>query len=192
MSAKRGCAAVILAILLLAGGLLAWRWWRAPGHGGLIMLSGSLTAPYELEGHVSLRVSRDHPDCIAFKVQNPMPAYDSVRGKFQRLGGDRYRMVWDLREAPLGGFCDWRIEELAVHLAPWKSVRLSASPLLLTPASARPSGDERPWWKEGPMSVHCTDSGNKRSCPDAVNAIHDVEPEGQYTLDIEVIAAPAP
>ncbi len=122
-----GCAVALPIVVLAIGGFWAFRWWRAPGHGELVVVSGSLTQPYVLEGHVSLGVTRDHPDCTAFKVQNPMPAHDSVTGHFQRLGQDRYRMTLDLREAPLGGFCGWRITQLAVQVLPPKDPFLYAS-----------------------------------------------------------------
>ncbi len=189
---KPGCATALVVALLVLGSFLAFRWWRAPSHGGLIVLSGSLTPPYVLEGSVELVASRAHPDCTSFKVQNPIPAYKSVAGHFQRLGDERYRMVMELREAPLGGFCEWRIELLVVHLYPRKHAGRGAQPFSLIPPFARTSFGDRPWWEPGPVKVHCRRSNRELECVDAVNAVHSVEGEGHYSLDIEVVNAPAP
>ncbi len=187
---RPGCAAALLAVALVIGGFWAWRWWRAPGHGGLIVISGYLPPTYVLEGGVSVGVARNHPDCMAFKVQNPVPAYAGVSGEFRRLGHDRYRMVMDLRESPLGGSCGWRINAISVRLRARNGFWHGTFPLILTPPAWREPNDQRPWWKQGPMKVHCTRSGDELRCPDAINAIHGVEPEGHYQLDIEVVDTP--
>ena len=83
-------------------------------------------------------------------------------------------------------FCGWRITQLAVQVLPPKDPFVYASPLRLSPPALREPNDRRPWWENGPIKVHCTRSGDELTCPDAVDAIHGVEPEGQYELDVEV------
>ncbi len=176
----------LVGILLVVAAGAGYAWWRAPRHGGIVVITGRLPEPYVLRGGAFLRVARRDPECIAFPVQNPIRRAESFAVEFERRDGDRYRARIDLREAKLGGSCGWRIEQLGLGVYPSAHLSVGADAFDLISPSAREPGDDRPWWSRGATTVHCTRSPKRFRCADAVDAVYDIPTEGHLELDIEV------
>lgn len=113
----RGGRGMPLAMLLSAA-LACSACSKAEGTGiTKIRVIGEVAEPLELRGSASFITGRESVFCRMTSLVSGsfhMPKEQRFEAKFQRLDGRRYELVFDLQQAPSGGFCRWALAGFTV------------------------------------------------------------------------------
>src|SRR5690349_15687588 len=83
---------------------------------GVVVFHGTLAPELRMEATASVETSRDIFLCKTHLLANPSRKRQNVEAVFRRVAKDRYELRFDLRDAPQGGFCEYKLRWVLIDI----------------------------------------------------------------------------
>ncbi len=80
-----------------------------------VVVEGEIAPELDLRGAIFFRTFRGLFFCKRNLLQAPNPRDKEIKASFVRKG-NRYTLTYDSSDAPRGGICDWRPDDIVVEL----------------------------------------------------------------------------